>query len=87
MAAAGRAGGFLDKGKMLLVDDIIELLKERSNGRLVRSRDWVRRYFAPAYRRKFGRDPFWYEQDTLEWLANVGREAESGQPPRRGRGK
>ncbi len=62
---------FVDRGKMLLIDDVIALLSERSNGKLVRSRQWVRKHFAPEFKRKFGKDPFWYELEALAWLADL----------------
>ena len=69
---ARTAPPYVDRGKMLLVDDIIELLKELSNGRLVRSRQWVMKFFAPEYKRRFGRDPYWREKEARAWLAEYG---------------
>ena len=63
---------------MLRVDDVIELLKQMSNGRLVRSPAWVRRYFAPEYKRKSGRGLYWFEYEALAWLNEQGRERWEG---------
>ena len=63
------------RGRMLFVEDVLSLLSERSGGRLVRSRWWVLNNFAPEYKRKIGRDPYWWESDVAAWLDKQGGEA------------
>jgi hypothetical protein len=56
-----------EKGRMLYVSDVIELLR---NGK---SAWWVRNHFAPEHRLKVGRSPAWWESDALDWLNRQGQ--------------
>jgi len=51
-----------ERGRMLFVPDVIELLKGK------KSAWWVRNCFAPDHKHKLGRDPYWWESDALRWL-------------------
>ena len=44
-----------DRGRMLFIRDVIDLLKGR------KGEWWVRNCFAPEYKRKLGRDPYQLE--------------------------
>lgn len=59
-----------ERGRMLFVGDVVELLKGR------KSAWWVRNRFAPEQKHKLGRDPYWWESDALAWLdAQTGEDA------------
>lgn len=51
-----------ERGKMLFVDDVVALLKNR------KSAWWVRNRFAPEKKHKLGRDPYWWESDVVAFL-------------------
>lgn len=51
-----------ERGRMLFVDDVVQLLGGR------KSAWWVRNRFAPDKKHKLGRDPYWWECDCTEWL-------------------
>lgn len=51
-----------DRGRMLFVADVVELLKGK------KSAWWVKNKFAPEKKHHLGRDPYWWESDVLEWL-------------------
>lgn len=51
-----------DRGRMLFVPDVIELLQGKKGVW------WVRNRFAPEYKHKLGRDPYWWEREALAWL-------------------
>lgn len=51
-----------ERGRMLFVADVVELLKHR------KSAWWVRNKFAPEHKHKLGRDPYWWESDVTAWL-------------------
>ncbi len=55
-----------ERGRMLFVPDVIALLDHK------KSAWWVRNHFAPEYKRKLGRDPYWWETDCLRWLDRQG---------------
>lgn len=51
-----------ERGRMLFVRDVVALLDGR------KSAWWVRNRFAPEFKRKLGRDPFWWECEAVAWL-------------------
>lgn len=51
-----------ERGRMMFVPDIVELLHHK------KSAWWVRNRFAPEFKRKLGRDPFWWESEATQWL-------------------
>lgn len=57
-----------DRGRMLFVRDVQELIGKRPDGTYRKSEWWVRNNFAPDRKQKLGRDPFWWEIDVTEWL-------------------
>jgi hypothetical protein len=54
-----------ERGKMLFVPDVVELLKGK------KSAWWVRNRFAPEYRHKLGRDTYWWENEAMRWLDQI----------------
>jgi hypothetical protein len=57
-----------NKGRMLFVEDVLALYGTLPDGSPRRSRDWVMRTFAPAYKHKDGKMVFWWEHEALAWL-------------------
>lgn len=51
-----------ERGRMLFVPDVVALLKNR------KSTWWVRNKFAPEFKHKLGRDPYWWETEAQAWL-------------------
>jgi hypothetical protein len=51
-----------ERGRMLFVRDVVELLGGK------KSAWWVRNRFAPEQKHRLGRDPYWWEKDALRWL-------------------
>lgn len=50
------------RGRMLFVPDIIDLLHGKKGAW------WVRNRFAPEFRHKLGRDTYWWEAEAIAWL-------------------
>lgn len=61
-APSPEAKPLAERGRMLFVGDVVDLLKGR------KSAWWVRNRFAPEHKHKLGRDPYWWEADALAWL-------------------
>lgn len=59
---ATKATPLAERGRMLFVRDVVELLKNR------KSVWWVRNRFAPELRHKLGRDTYWWENEITGWL-------------------
>jgi hypothetical protein len=57
-----------ERGRILYAEDIQQLYGTRPNGKPRKSIAWVWRTFAPEYRPKDGKTPFWWETDALRWL-------------------
>lgn len=57
-----------ERGRMLFIRDVLELLPKKPDGTPVKGEWWVRNRFAPEFKRRLGRDPFWWEDDALAWL-------------------
>ena len=57
-----------ERGRMLFVRDVLEMLPKKPDGKPVKGDWWVRNRFAPEFKRKLGRDPFWWESDAVAWL-------------------
>jgi hypothetical protein len=51
-----------ERGRMLFVADVVQLLQGR------KSEWWVRNRFAQDKKHKLGRDPYWWECDALAAL-------------------
>lgn len=51
-----------ERGRMLFVPDVVQLLQGK------KSEWWVRNRFAPEKKHKLGRDPYWWETDALAAL-------------------
>jgi hypothetical protein len=51
-----------ERGRMLFVPDVVDLLRGK------KSAWWVRNKFAPEKKHKLGRDPYWWECDALAAL-------------------
>lgn len=51
-----------ERGRMLFVPDVVELLKGK------KSTWWVRNRFAPEKKHKLGRDAYWWETDVMAFL-------------------
>jgi hypothetical protein len=51
-----------ERGRMLFVADVVKLLQDR------KSAWWVRNHFAPEFKHKLGRDPYWWEADAQRWM-------------------
>lgn len=66
LAAARLPTPLAERGRMLFVPDIVRLLDGK------KSAWWVRNRFAPEYKRKLGRDPYWWEADVQKWLDSQG---------------
>jgi hypothetical protein len=60
-----RAPSVAQHDRMLFAEDVSrELLQGR------RSATWVRRRFAPEFKRRLGRSPYWFESDALAWMVS-----------------
>ena len=58
-----------DRGKILYAEDIRALYGRRPDGhRWRKSLKWVWANFAPEFRHKDGRTPWWWEADALRWM-------------------
>lgn len=51
-----------DRGALLYVDDVVQLLGGK------KSAWWVRHHFAPEYKRKIGSTCAWWKRDALFWI-------------------
>ena len=60
----------INKGRILFAEDVVALYFTRQ-GKPFRSRAWVLANFAPEHKRRLGRDPFWYENESAEWMGNL----------------
>lgn len=63
-----KAKPLAERGRMLFIPDVIDLLKGKKGPW------WVRNRFAPEFKHKLGRDPYWWESDCLAWLDSQDRE-------------
>jgi len=61
-----------DRGRMLFIDDVVALLGKNADGTPRKPRHWVVRFFAPEFKHKLGRDPYWWEADVTVWLDQQG---------------
>lgn len=61
-----------ERGRILYAEDIQELYGRQPRGpragKWRRSLQWIWANFAPQYRHKDGKTPFWFERDALQWL-------------------
>jgi len=57
-----------ERGRMLFVRDVLELLPKKPDGSPVKGTWWVRNSFAPEHKHRLGRDPYWWECDAVAWL-------------------
>lgn len=57
-----------ERGRMLFVADIQEMIGKDEDGEYRRSAWWVRQCFAPEFKRYLGRTPYWWSQEACEWL-------------------
>lgn len=60
-----------ERGRMLSIDDVHQLLPRRADGTPAKSRYWVQTEFLPEYRRKLGRTVYWWESDVVKALDAV----------------
>lgn len=51
-----------ERGKLLYVEDVVQLLGGK------RDAWWVRHKFAPEFKRKIGGACAWWERDALFWI-------------------
>ena len=57
-----------DRGRMLFVDDIQAIFGTKPDGKPRKTAWWVTHKFAPEFKRKAGRDCFWYEAEARAWI-------------------
>jgi hypothetical protein len=57
-----------ERGRMLFVRDVQALFPTKPDGSPLKSAWWVKNNFAPAYKHRLGRDPYWWECDAVRWL-------------------
>jgi hypothetical protein len=57
-----------ERGRILYAEDIQVIYGKRPDGSWRKSLRWIWREFAPEYRCKDGRTPFWWETEVLTWL-------------------
>lgn len=57
-----------ERGRMLFVRDVQDLIGKKPDGTYRKSEWWVRNTFAPDKKKKLGRDPYWWECDLIEEL-------------------
>jgi hypothetical protein len=60
-----------ERGRMLFVRDVQELIGKKPDGSYRKGEWWVRNSFAPDKKKKIGRDPYWWEIDAVEFLDSV----------------
>lgn len=56
-----------ERGKILYAEDIQALYGSRPNGKPRKSLKWIWAHFAPEFRHKDGKTPYWWEHDALRW--------------------
>lgn len=57
-----------ERGVMLFVKDVQQLIGKDESGEWRRSEWWIRVNFAPEFRRYLGRTPYWWTCDAIAWL-------------------
>lgn len=56
------------RGRILYAEDIQKLYGVKPDGHARKSVKWIWAHFAPAYRHKDGKTPFWFEADVCRWF-------------------
>lgn len=57
-----------ERGRMLFLRDVQALFGTDETGAFRKSLWWVKNHFAPEFKRKLGRSPYWWETEALQWL-------------------
>ena len=57
-----------ERGRILYAEDVQAMYGRRPNGTWRKSVKWVWANFAPEYRHKDGKTPFWFEADVCRWF-------------------
>ena len=58
-----------ERGPILYAEDIQRMMGTKPDGKTPRrSIKWIWAHFAPEYRHKDGKTPFWFEADVCRWF-------------------
>lgn len=67
-----------ERGRMLSVDDVLQLLPRKATGEPTKSRYWVLTAFLPERKHHLGRTPWWWENEVRDYLDSTLAATEDG---------